>query len=80
MANMSYCRFSNTKQDLEDCLFALRDGGKLSGFEADAGKSMFDDFLDYCQEVGIIEGYDREAVMDLFDELDEDAEGEDEDD
>lgn len=30
MANMSYCRFQNTRQDMEDCLDALRNEKRLS--------------------------------------------------
>jgi hypothetical protein len=26
MANMSYCRFHNTKQDLQDCIQAIENG------------------------------------------------------
>lgn len=30
MANMSYCRFRNTRDDMNDCLDALREGKTLS--------------------------------------------------
>ena len=33
MANMSYCRFWNTKIDMDDCLNALWDGATLDGDE-----------------------------------------------
>ena len=71
MANMSYCRFHNTKLDLEDCIDAIRDEEELSEEEARAGKSMFDSFLSFCVDLDIINGYDRDAVMDLFDGLKE---------
>lgn len=56
MANMSYCRFQNTLQDLRDCLDALNEMSdfekELSEEEAAAAKrllklcrSMADDFL-----------------------------------
>ena len=37
MSNMSYCRFENTAQDLEDCLDAIMDGefNEMSDREAD---------------------------------------------
>ena len=37
MGNMSYCRFENTAQDLEDCLDAIMDGefSEMSDREAD---------------------------------------------
>lgn len=79
MANMSYCRFRNTRADLEDCLDSLRSLDDLSEEEARAGKNMFDDFLDFCRDVGIILDYDRDAIMDLFDELIDGEEDEDDD-
>ena len=35
MANMSYCRFENTANDLQDCIYAIEDGdvSALSSFE-----------------------------------------------
>ena len=53
MANMSYCRFQNTRYDMEDCLIALRAEKQLSRDEAKAGHWMFDDILSYCRDAGI---------------------------
>ena len=38
MSNMSYCRFQNTAQDLEDCIDAIENGeiNELSNSEIDA--------------------------------------------
>ena len=69
--NMSYCRFTNTRTDLTDCLDSIRRDERLSGFEADAGKRMFQEFLAFCRDYGIIDGYDGEAVDELFDGLQE---------
>ena len=69
MANMSYCRFHNTRRDMEDCLDALRDEKRLSTDESKAGHRMFDDILDFCRDMGIIESYDAEALESLFDGL-----------
>lgn len=69
--NMSYCRFYNTRDDLEECLDAIREEKRISEEEARAGRWMFDDFLDFCRENGIIDSYDTEAVRDLFDSLKE---------
>jgi len=43
MANMSYCRFRNTRTDLRDCLDALTDDGidSLSPEELHAAKQMY---------------------------------------
>lgn len=73
--NMSYCRFQNTRRDVEDCLDALRDEKRLSTDEAKAGHRMFDDILDFCRDMGIIDSYDAKALEDLFDGLTESEEG-----
>ena len=69
MANMSYCRFQNTRRDMEDCLDALRDEKRLSSDEAKAGRWMFDDILDFCRDMGIIDSYDAGMLEALFDGL-----------
>lgn len=69
MSNMSYCRFTNTRSDLNDCLDAIREDTRLSDVEAKAGRWMFDDFLSFCREYGIIDSYDEETLRDLFDGL-----------
>lgn len=74
MANMSYCRFNNTRLDMYDCLNAIgeiQDGeeSKLSEHEADAGEDMFKAILEFCVESGIIEDYDRSRLTELFEEL-----------
>lgn len=61
MANMSYCRFRNTKLDLADCVYTLEDirngeGETLSPEEYSASKAMYD----LCQE-----------YIQLFEELEE---------
>ena len=52
MANMSYCRFQNTSNDLFDCLCALRDGDgddeKLTDkYEIAAKKRL----LELCRQI-----------------------------
>ena len=69
MSNMSYCRFTNTRSDLNDCLDAIREDKRLSDVEAKAGRWMFDDFLSFCREYGIIDSYDEQTLRDLFDGL-----------
>ncbi len=69
MANMGYCRFQNTKLDMEDCLNALRSEKRLSSDEAHAGRWMLDDILSYCRENDIIENYDGELLEAIFSEL-----------
>lgn len=76
MANMSYCRFWNTRLDMYDCLNAITEiqegeKSKLSKDEADAGKDMFAAFLECCLSNGIIEDYNEKRIAELFDELTE---------
>lgn len=68
MSNMSYCRFTNTRSDLADCIQALREETSLSGFEAAAGKSMFREFLTFCRDTDIIGDFDHERIDGLFNE------------
>lgn len=76
MANMSYCRFHNTRLDMEDCLEALRDEKRLSPSEARAGRNLFDDFLSFCVDQGIIDGFDGETVESMFGRLERDEDDE----
>ncbi len=69
MVNMSYCRFQNTRGDMEDCLDTLREEKRLSRDEANAGRWMFDDILSYCRDNGIIDSYDGEMLEGIFDGL-----------
>lgn len=55
MANMSYCRFENTLEDLQDCYDNI-DNDNLSLSEKEARKKLIklciDIALDYGDEVG----------------------------
>lgn len=55
MANMSYCRFHNTRLDLMDCLEALESGEELGKEEFKYCKLMFGSFIDFCVENGIVD-------------------------
>ncbi len=78
MSNMSYCRFTNTSSDLDDCLDSLRRDERLSDFEVRAGKSMFREFLAFCRDYDIITDYDGEMVDALFNGLQRKAEDDNE--
>lgn len=58
MANMSYCRFWNTKIDMDDCLNALWDGETLGGDELMACRHMFQNVLEYFEDICVIEEVD----------------------
>lgn len=76
MSNMSYCRFHNTRLDLQDCLDAISDDGTISKEEARAGRHLFDDFLSFCRDNGIIESFDAETVDAIFIRMEEDEDDE----
>lgn len=71
MSNMSYCRFTNTRSDLDDCLNALCRDERLSEMEARAGRNMFKEFLTFCRDQDIISDYDGEVLESLFRNLKE---------
>lgn len=71
MSNMSYCRFTNTRTDLNDCLDSLRHDERMSEMEVREGRNMFEEFLTFCQEYGIIDDYAGQLVMSLFQNLKE---------
>ena len=67
---MSYCRFRNTNMDLEDCLQALRDGEEISKEEFIACQSLFNSFISFCCDEGIVEDDDyeiEERLQEFFD-------------
>ena len=74
MSNMSYCRFTNTRIDLGDCLDSIRRDERLSDFEAQNGRMMFREFLNFCRDYDIIGEYDVEVLDDLFESLQEQEE------
>ena len=45
MANMSYCRFRNTYNDMMDCIDAIYDNEALSDDEFIACQNMFEKIL-----------------------------------
>lgn len=67
MGNMGYCRFRNTKRDLNECLMTLHDEERLSGYEWRACYGMFKEFLNFCFEVGILEE-DQDEVMERLED------------
>ena len=62
MANMSYCRFENTANDLKDCVWALNDEeirqGDLGSYELRGLK----DLLDYAKDIVHMEDYIKEVI------------------
>lgn len=66
MANMSYCRFHNTKMDLDDCLDALREGDELSKEEFRKCKQMFKNFVEFLTDEGVVDDYEIDDKLEDF--------------
>jgi intergrase/recombinase len=62
MSNMSYCRFENTKKDLDDCIEALEQRNIKSKIERRKAQQLLENILDFCEDEGIIEEYDSEMI------------------
>ena len=71
MSNMSYCRFHNTNIDLHDCLSALEDGDELSQPEYESCVGMFNLFVGFLIDNGIVEddGELEDRLEDFFDNI-----------
>jgi len=56
MGNMSYCRFQNTRMDLDDCYKALQNGEgsdkELSGDEKDAKARLIEICKNIAEDFG----------------------------
>lgn len=55
MANMSYCRFRNTYNDMMDCLDAIYDNEALSDDEFIACQNVFEKILEFLEDYDICE-------------------------
>lgn len=69
MANMSYCRFRNTKIDMMDCINALDDYESLDYEEYKSCVAMFRMVADYMWQEGLIGEIDEEAWDDWEQEI-----------
>lgn len=51
MSNMSYVRFENTSNDLQDCLYAMEEADSLEEMDLSNGETRaFRVMLDQCRE------------------------------
>ena len=57
MGNMSYCRFQNTRSDLEDCRDALDEMGQDIESLSDEEREAAADLIDICRH--ITDNFDR---------------------
>lgn len=66
MANMHYCRFRNTKIDLDVCIEAMADREQISEEECAAARAMIESMLGFLEAEGIVDGYDEEELEKLL--------------
>ena len=72
MANMDYCKFSNTSTDIDQCLRAIEDGQKTSAYECEKAEHMFSEVLVTMADLGIIEEWDEDLLHDYCQAMNED--------
>lgn len=79
MANMTYCRFANTRTDVEDCIDTLREAEwseeRISEDEIGYCRMMFDNIIDYLDEEGLINEFDWDKYSRWKEKLIEFCEG-----
>ena len=68
MANMSYCRFHNTNSDLLDCLSVIEyeEDRVLSEDEMRCCKDLFNNFIDFLCNEGIVEDDELDEKLEEF--------------
>ena len=66
MPNMSYCRFENTVNDMQDCIYAIEEGdtSELSSSEVRA----LEEFLDLAREITNLE-YNIEQILEDYESV-----------
>ena len=70
MSNMSYCRFQNTRLDLQDCIDAIN-GGEINDLSRDEQRA-FVNLIMQCKEVAEnFENYDDYELQDFIKEQQE---------
>lgn len=62
MANMSYCRFENTANDLRDCVYAIEEGEYNNGISKSEKRGLEEIFELAHQLVNELE-YDVEEIL-----------------
>ena len=81
MPNMSYCRFQNTAQDLEDCVLNLRSldpsaNGINDEQERDGRARIIELAAQILAEVGVTDPHDQHEIDAAIEELNTSAEWE----
>lgn len=72
--NMDYCKFENTSNDMNACLWAFEEGQKTSERECEKAEYMFERILGTMMDLGIIDDYDSDLLHDFCQEMNENNE------
>jgi uncharacterized protein (DUF433 family) len=70
MPNMSYCRFNNTRIDLDNCFEAIKEKDIESKIEKDYAKIMLFEMIEFLTDEGILDDYPedvKERIAELID-------------
>ena len=62
MANMSYCRFENTANDLKDCVYAIEEGEYNNGI-SNTEKRGLEEIFELAQQLVNQLEYDVEEIL-----------------
>lgn len=68
MSNMSYCRFENTLENIQDCIGALENRTIHSITEREIAKYLLTEILKFCQDEGIIDRFDLIVIDEVVNE------------
>lgn len=69
---MDYCKFENTNNDMQACLWALAEGRKTSERECEKAEHMFEKILYTMMDLGIIDDFDGDLLHDYCYEMNDD--------
>lgn len=67
MANMSYCRFENTANDLRDCVYAIEEGEYDNGI-SDTEKRGLEEIIDLAHQLINDLEYEVEEILNSNDD------------
>lgn len=67
MANMSYCRFENTANDLRDCVYAIEEGEYDNGI-SDTEKRGLEEIIDLAHQLINDLEYEVEEILNSDDD------------
>lgn len=74
MANMDYCKFNNTLDDMRQCLVAFELGQPTSAYECGKAEVLFEEVLGTMMDLCIIDEYDGDLLHDYCKQMNDEEE------